>query len=129
MSFLRVFIFLAIGLGSAWGVCHFVTPCYEARCECEVSFGQPTEGGFEENLNTRLVAWQTEPCGAWPDVEIARVPRSRLISMTARGARAEEAAARANGCAAALEAFTETPNVARGSSGGASRTNASPRSC
>ena len=104
---------LAAGLGAAWGVCHFTTPCYEARCECEVTFGQPAEGGFEENLNTRLASWQAELQGAWPDVEIARVPRSRLVAATARGVRAEDVAARANGCAEALVAFTETTGVAR----------------
>lgn len=104
---------LTVGLGTAWGVCHFTTPCYEARCECEVAFGQPAEGGFEENLNTRLASWQAELQGAWPDVEIARVPRSRLVATTARGVRAEGVAARANGCAEALVAFTETTGVAR----------------
>ena len=104
---------LAVGLGAAWGVCHFTTPCYEARCECEVAFGQPAEGGFEENLNTRLATWQAELQGAWPDVEIARVPRSRLVAATARGVRAEDVAVRANGCAEALVAFTETSAVVR----------------
>ena len=106
-------ILLAAGLGAAWGVCHFITPCYEARCECEVAFGQSAEGGFEENLNTRLATWQAELQGAWPDVEIARVPRSRLVATTARGVRAEDVAARANGCAEALVAFTETSAVVR----------------
>ena len=62
--FLLLFL-LAAGLGAAWGVCHFITPCYEARCECEVAFGQSAEGGFEENLNTRLATWQAELQGAW----------------------------------------------------------------
>lgn len=111
--FFLLFFLLAAGLGAAWGVCHFITPCYEASCECEVAFGQPTEGGFEENLNTRLASWQAELRGEWPDVEIARVPRSRLVATTARGMRAEDVAARANGCAEALVAFVETSNVVR----------------
>ena len=37
--FFLLLILLAAGLGAAWGVCHFITPCYEARCECEVAFG------------------------------------------------------------------------------------------
>ena len=106
-------ILLAVGLGAAWGVCRFTTPCYEARCDCEVTFGQPAEGGFEESLNTRLATWQAELQGAWPDVEVARVPRSRLVAATARGVRAEDVAARANGCAEALVSFTETTGVAR----------------
>lgn len=109
---LSLIVLLAAGLGAAWGVCRFVTPRYEAQCECEVAFDNMAEGGFEENLNTRLAAWRTEPCGAWPDVEIARVPRSRLIAMTARGVRAEDVAARANGCADALVALTGTMNGA-----------------
>ena len=112
--FILFILLLAAGLGAAWGVCRFTTPRYESRCECEVTFGSLSEGGFEENLNTRLAAWRTEPCGAWPDVEIAHVPRSHLIAMTARGARAEDVAARANDCADALVAFTgETNGVAR----------------
>lgn len=111
--FLLLLFLLAAGLGAAWGVCRFTTPCYEARCECEVAFGQPAEGGFEENLNTRLAAWQAELLDAWPDAEIARVPRSRLVAVTVRGARAEAVAARANGCAEALVSFTETTGVAR----------------
>jgi len=112
MRFLSFILLLAIGLGAAWGVCRFTTPRYEARCECEVAFENLAEGGFEENINTRLAAWRTEPGGAWPDVEIARVPRSRLVAMTARGVRAEDVAARANGCADALVAFTGTANGA-----------------
>ena len=112
MRFISLMLLLAIGLGAAWGVCRFTTPRYESRCECEVAFENMAEGGFEENINTRLAAWRTEPGGAWPDVEIARVPRSRLIAMTAYGARAEDVAARANGCADALVAFTGTANGA-----------------
>lgn len=109
----RLILLLAVGLGAAWGVCRFTTPRYEARCECEVSFGQSTEGGFEENLNTRLVAWQTDVCGAWPDVEIVRVPRSRLIAVTARGEQAEEVASRANVVASALASHVEKVNASR----------------
>ena len=110
---LSLIVLLAAGLGAAWGVCRFTTPCYEARCDCEVTFGQPAEGGFEESLNTRLATWQAELQGAWPDVEVARVPRSRLVAATARGVRAEDVAARANGCAEALVMFAETSAVAR----------------
>ena len=80
----RLFVLLVIGLGAAWGVCRFTTPCYEARCDCEVSFGVAAEGGFEENLNTRLAVWQAELGDALAGVEIARVPRSRLVAATAR---------------------------------------------
>ena len=66
-------VLLAIGLGAAWGVCHFTTPCYEARCECEVSFGRPSEGGFEETLNTRLAAWQSDLGEALEGVERSEV--------------------------------------------------------
>ena len=111
--FLSFFVLLAAGLGAAWSVCHFTTPCYESRCECEVSFGRPLEGGFEETLNTRLAAWQSDLGAALAGVKVARVPRSRLVSVTARGARAEETAARANAAAEALVAFTETTNVSR----------------
>ena len=86
----RLFVLLVIGLGAAWGVCRFTTPCYEASCACEVSFGHPAEGGFEENLNTRLAVWQSELGDALAGVEIARMPRSRLVAVTARGERAEE---------------------------------------
>ena len=114
VRFILFILLLAAGLGAAWGVCRFTTPRYESRCECEVEFGNLAEGGFEENLNTRLAAWRTELGDAWPDVEIAHVPRSRLIAMTARGARAEDVAARANGCADALVSFTGSTNgVAR----------------
>ena len=41
----RLLVLLAIGLGAAWGYCRFTTPCYEARCECEVSFGDAAAGG------------------------------------------------------------------------------------
>ena len=109
----RVLVLLAVGLGAAWVYCRFTTPCYEARCECEVEFGPSATGAFEENLNTRLAVWQAELQDAWPDVEIARVPRSRLVAMTVRGAEADAVAARANGCAEALVAFTETTGVAR----------------
>ena len=68
----RLFVLLVIGLGAAWGVCRFTTPCYEASCACEVSFGHPAEGGFEENLNTRLAVWQSELGDALAGVEIAR---------------------------------------------------------
>ena len=109
----RLLVLLAAGLGAAWVYCRFTTPCYEARCECEVEFGPSATGAFEENLNTRLAVWQAELQDAWPDVEIARVPRSRLVAMTVRGAEADAVAARANGCAEALVAFTETTGVAR----------------
>lgn len=113
MRFISLMLLLAIGLGAAWGVCRFTTPRYESRCECEVVFGNLAEGGFEENINTRLAAWRTEPGGAWPDVEIARVPRSRLISVTACGARAEDVAARANAATEALVAYTTNANSSR----------------
>ena len=106
-------LLLAVGLGAAWGICRFTTPCYEARSTCEVAFGPSAEGGFEENLNTCLATWQAELGDAWPDVTVARVPRSRLVSLTARAVRAQDASARANAAAEALEAFVETVNVAR----------------
>ena len=106
-------VLLAIGLGAAWGVCHFTTPCYEARCECEVSFGRPSEGGFEETLNTRLAAWQSDLGEALEGVEAERVPRARLVALTARGARAEDVAARANAGAEALVSYVEKANAAR----------------
>ena len=109
----RLFVLLVIGLGAAWGVCRFTTPCYEASCECEVSFGHPAEGGFEENLNTRLAVWQSELGDALAGVEIARVPRSRLVAVTARGERAEEVAARANAAAGALASHVEKVNASR----------------
>ena len=111
--FLLLLVLLAAGLGAAWGVCRFTTPCYEARCECEVEFARLAEGGFEEKLNTRLAMWRAELGDALVGVEIARVPRSRLVSLTSRHARAEDAAACANAAAEALAAFTETANVAR----------------
>ena len=111
--FSSFFVLLAVGLGAAWGVCRFSTPCYESRCECEVSFGRPSEGGFEERLNTRLAAWQSELRDELAGVEVARVPMSHLVSVSARGERADEVAARANAAAEAIVAFTETTNVAR----------------
>ena len=113
MSFLRLLIFLAIGLGSAWGVCHFVTPRYEARCECEVVFGQMAEGGFEENLNTRLVTWKAELGDALSGVEIERVPRSRLVAAIARGSLADDVAARANAAADAIVSYTTNASLSR----------------
>ena len=109
----RLFVLLVIGLGAAWGVCRFTTPCYEASCACEVSFGHPAEGGFEENLNTRLAVWQSELGDALAGVEIARVPRSRLVAVTARGERAEEVAARVNAAAGALASHVEKVNASR----------------
>ena len=109
----RLFVLLIIGLGAAWGVCHFTTPCYEASCACEVAFGHPAEGGFEENLNTRLAVWQAELGDALAGVEIARVPRSRLVAVTARGERAEEVASRANAAAGALASHVEEVNASR----------------
>ena len=111
--FLSFFVFLAVGLGAAWCVCHFTTPCYESRCECEVSFGRPAEGGFEETLNTRLAVWQSDLGDALAGAEIARVPRSRLIAVVARGARADEVAARANAAAEALVSYTANAAAAR----------------
>ena len=70
--FLSFFVFLAVGLGAAWCVCHFTTPCYESRCECEVSFGRPAEGGFEETLNTRLAVWQSDLGDALAGAELSQ---------------------------------------------------------
>ena len=109
----RAVVLLAVGLGTAWGVCHFATPRYEARCECEVSFGRPAEGRFEETLNTRLAVWQAELGDALAGAEITRVPRARLVAVTARGTRAEDVAARANAGAEALVAHVERENAAR----------------
>ena len=111
----RLLVLLVAGLGTAWCVCHFTTPRYEARSECEVSFGNPSEGGFEENLNTRLAVWQSELGDALAGVEIARVPRSRLVAVTARGERAEEVASRANAAAGALASHVEKVNASRSS--------------
>ena len=91
----RLLVLLSIGLGAAWGYCRFTTPCYEARCECEVSFGDVAGGGFEENLNTRLAVWQSELGKELAGVDVERVPRSRLIAVIARGTRAEDVASRA----------------------------------
>lgn len=113
MRFLSLILLLAIGLGAAWGVCRFVTPRYEARCECEVAFGRQAEGGFEENLNTRLEVWRAELVGELAGAEIERVPRSRLVSVTARGTSGEDVAARANAAAEALVAYTEKANASR----------------
>ena len=109
----RLLVLLAIGLGAAWGYCRFTTPCYEARCECEVSFGGAAGGGFEENLNTRLAVWQADLGKELAGVEVARVPRSRLIALTMRGTRAEDVASRANAAAEALVSYTEKANAAR----------------
>lgn len=109
----RLLVLLAIGLGAAWGYCRFTTPCYEARCECEVSFGGASGGGFEENLNTRLAVWQADLGKELAGVEVARVPRSRLIALTMRGTRAEDVASRANAAAEALVSYTEKANAAR----------------
>ena len=112
-KFLSFFVLLAVGLGAAWGVCHFTTPCYEARCECEVSFGRAAGGGFEENLNTRLSVWRSELGKELAGVEVERVPRSRLIAVTARGVRAEDVAARANAAAEALVSYTTNASASR----------------
>ena len=109
----RLLVLLAIGLGAAWGYCRFTTPCYEARCECEVSFGGAAGGGFEENLNTRLAVWQSDLGKELAGVEVARVPRSRLVALTMRGTRAEDVASRANAAAEALVSYTEKANAAR----------------
>ena len=111
--YLSFFAFLAVGLGAAWCVCHFTTPCYEARCECEVSFGRAAEGGFEEALNTRLAVWRSELGKELAGVDVERVPRSRLIAVTARGTRAENVASRANAAAEALVSYTTNANAAR----------------
>ena len=113
MRFLSLILLLAVGLGAAWGVCRFTTPRYEARCECEVAFGHQAEGGFEENLNTRLEVWRAELAGELAGAEIERVPRSRLVSVTARGASSEDVAARANAAAEALVAYTDKANASR----------------
>jgi uncharacterized protein involved in exopolysaccharide biosynthesis len=110
---LSFFVLLAVGLGAAWGYCRFTTPCYEARCECEASFGGAAGGGFEENLNTRLAVWQSDLGKELAGVEVARVPRSRLIALTMRGTRAEDVASRANAAAEALVSYTEKANAAR----------------
>ena len=109
----RLLVLLAIGLGVAWGYCRFTTPCYEAQCECEVSFGGAAGGGFEENLNTRLAVWQSELGKELAGVDVERVPRSRLIAVIARGTRAEDVASRANAAAEALVSYTEKANAAR----------------
>ena len=109
----RLLVLLAIGLGAAWGYCRFTTPCYEAQCECEVSFGGAAGGGFEENLNTRLAVWQSDLGKELAGVEVARVPRSRLVALTMRGTRAEDVASRANAAAEALVSYTEKANAAR----------------
>ena len=109
----RLLVLLAIGLGAAWGYCRFTTPCYEARCECEVSFGGAAGGSFEENLNTRLAVWQADLGKELAGVEVARVPRSRLVALTMRGTRAEDVASRANAAAEALVSYTEKANAAR----------------
>ena len=109
----RLLVLLAIGLGAAWGYCRFTTPCYEARCECAVSFGGAAGGGFEESLNTRLAVWQADLGKELAGVEVARVPRSRLIALTMRGTRAEDVASRANAAAEALVSYTEKANAAR----------------
>ena len=109
----RLLVLLAIGLGAAWGYCRFTTPCYEAQCECEVSFGGAAGGGFEENLNTRLAVWQSDLGKELAGVEMARVPRSRLVALTMRGTRAEDVASRANAAAEALVSYTEKANAAR----------------
>ena len=113
MRLLSLILLLAVGLGAAWGVCRFATPRYEARCECEVAFGHQAEGGFEENLNTRLEVWRAELLGELAGAEIERVPRSRLVSVTARGASGEDVAARATSAAEALVAYTEKANASR----------------
>ena len=109
----RLLVLLAIGLGAAWGYCRFTTPCYEAQCECEVSFGGAAGGSFEENLNTRLAVWQADLGKELAGVEVARVPRSRLVALTMRGTRAEDVASRANAAAEALVSYTEKANASR----------------
>ena len=109
----RLLVLLAAGLGAAWVYCRFTTPCYEARCECEVSFASAAAGGFEEKLNTRLAVWKSELGDELADVEVARVPRSHLIAVTARGVRAEDVAARANAAAEALASYTMNANTSR----------------
>lgn len=109
----RLLVLLSIGLGAAWGYCRFTTPCYEARCKCEVSFGGAAGGGFEENLNTRLAVWQADLGKELAGVEVARVPRSRLIALTMRGTRAEDVASCVNAAAEALVSYTEKANAAR----------------
>ena len=109
----RLLVLLAIGLGAAWGYCRFTTPCYEARCECEVSFGDAAAGGFEESLNTRLAVWRSDLGRALAGVDVERVPRSRLIAVTARGRQGEEVASRANAAAEALVSYTTNANTSR----------------
>ena len=77
----RLLVLLAIGLGAAWGYCRFTTPCYEARCECEVSFGRPAEGRFEETLNTRLAVWQAELGDALAGAIVSNDPEELLAKM------------------------------------------------
>ncbi len=102
----RLLVLLAIGLGAAWGYCRFTTPCYEARCECEVSFGDAAGGGFGGSLDTRLAVWQSALGKELAGVDVERVPRSRLIAVIARGARAEDVASRANFAAEAIVSYT-----------------------
>ena len=109
----RLLALLAVGLGAAWGYCRFTTPRYEARCECEVSFGGAADVGFEENLNTRLAVWKSELGDELAGVEVAPVPRSHLIAVTARDVRAEDVAARANAAAEALVSYTMNANTSR----------------
>ena len=109
----RLLVLLAIGLGAAWGYCRFTTPCYEARCECEVSFGGAAAGRFEEKLNTRLAVWKSELGDELAGVEVARVPGSHLIAVTARDVRAEDVAARANAAAEALVSYTTNASTSR----------------
>ena len=109
----RLLVLLAIGLGAAWGYCRFTTHCYEARCECEVSFGDAAGGGFEESLNTRLAVWRSDLGKELAGVDVERVPRSRLIAMTVRGTRAEDVASRANAAAEALVSYTTNANASR----------------
>jgi len=135
--FFLLVVLLAAGLGAAWGVCRFTTPVYESQSEIEVTFSRATEGGFEENLNTSLSAWRSdhvlheavwqfrtnvartssisdvELINSLADVEIARVPRARLVSVTARTAAAESAADLANAYAKAIASSTERANAAR----------------
>ena len=109
----RLLVLLAIGLGAAWGYCRFTTPCYEARCECEVSFGEAAGGRFEENLNTRLAIWQSDLGKELAGVDVERVPRSRLIAVIVRGRQGEEVASRANAAAEALVSYTTNANTSR----------------
>lgn len=111
----RLLVLLAIGLGAAWGYCRFTTPCYEARCECEVSFGDAAGGGFEESLNTRLAVWQSALGKELAGVDVERVPRSRLIAVTMRGTRAEDVASRANAAAEAIVSYTTNSTASHAS--------------